>query len=113
MSDMIDTQSGTPGSEEEEPTRNQVIIVRVSIAEKKAIRAKAKEARLGSMSAYLREVGQGAKIQQSLPIELRQQLVGIGNNLNQIARVANSGKHFQTHEAQLQRALDTILALLV
>lgn len=95
-----------------EPARDKMILVRVTEDEKKAIESKASEAGFKSVSAYLRDLGQGTEIQQKLPAEVRRQLVGIGNNLNQIARLANSGKQFQTHEAQLQQALSAILGFL-
>lgn len=95
-----------------DPARDKMIPVRVTEDEKKAIEAKAGQAGYKSVSAYLRDVGQGTEIKQKLPPEIRGTLVGIGNNLNQIARIANSGKHFQSHEAQLSKALSTILSLL-
>ncbi|MFC7670786.1 plasmid mobilization relaxosome protein MobC [Hymenobacter humi] len=73
---------------------------------------KASQAGYKSVSAYLRDLGQGSEIKEKLSPEVRRQLVGIGNNLNQIARLANSGKQFQTHEAQLNQALTTILGFL-
>ena len=98
--------------ETREPARDKMIPVRVSDDEKKAIETKASQAGYKSVSAYLRDLGQGAEIQQRLPPEVRRQLVSIGNNLNQIARIANSGKQFQTHEAQLKQALTTILGFM-
>lgn len=99
-------------SETKEPPRDKMIPVRVSEDEKKAIETKASQAGYRSVSAYLRDLGQGTEIQQRLPPEVRRQLVGIGNNLNQIARLANSGKQFQAHETQLKQALTSILGFL-
>ncbi|WP_229728873.1 plasmid mobilization protein [Hymenobacter glacieicola] len=89
-----------------------MIPVRVTEDEKKVIEKKARQAGYKSVSAYLRDVGQGSEIREKLPPEIRGQLVGIGNNLNQIARIANSGKHFHSHEAKLSEAISTILSLL-
>ena len=99
-------------SESKEPARDKMIPVRVSENEKKAIEGKASQAGYKSVSAYLRDLGQGAEIKQSLSPEVRRQLVGIGNNLNQIARMSNSGKPFHSHEAQLKQALTAILVFL-
>lgn len=101
-----------PDPETREPPRDKMIPVRVSEDEKKAIELKARQAGYKSVSAYLRDVGQGAEIKPSIPPEVRRQLVGIGNNLNQIARLANTGKQFHSHEAQLKQALTTILGFL-
>ncbi|WP_400194221.1 plasmid mobilization protein [Hymenobacter sp. B81] len=95
-----------------EPLRDKMIPVRVSEDEKKAIELKASLAGYKSVSAYLRDVGQGTELTQKLTPEVRRQLVGIGNNLNQIARLANSGKPFHSHEVQLKQALTLILELL-
>lgn len=98
--------------ETKEPARDKMIPVRVTEDEKKAIETKASQAGYKSVSAYLRDLGQGSEIKEKLSPEVRRQLVGIGNNLNQIARLANSGKPFQNHEAQLKQALTTILGFL-
>ncbi len=75
------------------------IDVRVSPDEKKALQSKAAAAGYKKVSAYLRDV--------------RRQLVGIGTNLNQIARLAQAGKSFSSHEAQLVQALAIIRGYLV
>lgn len=98
--------------ETKEPARDKMIPVRVTEDEKKAIEAKSKQAGYRSVSAYLRDVGQGAEVKQRLSPDVRRQLVGIGNNLNQIARLAHSGKPFHSHEAQLSQALTAILSFL-
>ena len=89
------------------------IDVRVSPDEKKDLQAKAQAAGYKKVSAYLRDVGQGVEVKESIPPELRRQLVGIGTNLNQIARLAQAGKSFATHEAQLVQALAIIRGYLV
>lgn len=84
-----------------EQNRDQQIHFRVTAAEKKAIEAKAKAAGFQKVSDYLRILGMGTEVKQALPAELRRQLVGIGTDLNQIARLAQSGKAFSNHETQL------------
>lgn len=96
-----------------EPNRDQQIHFRVTADEKKAIEAKAKAAGFKKVSDYLRVLGMGAEVKEVLPAELRRQLVGIGTNLNQIARLAQSGKAFSNHEAQLVQALSIIRGYLV
>lgn len=91
-----------------EKNRSMRIDVRVSPDEKKELQAKAKAAGYKNVSIYLREVGQGVEIKEGIPAELRRQLVGIGTNLNQIARLAQAGKSFSKHEAQLLEALTII-----
>ncbi len=55
----------------------------------------------------------GTEVKEALPADLRRQLVGIGANLNQIARLAQAGKAFSSHEAQLVQALSIIRSYLV
>lgn len=89
------------------------IDVRVNPDEKKDLQAKATAAGYKKVSAYLRDVGRGVEVKESIPPELRRQLVGIGTNLNQIARLAQAGKSFSSHEAQLVQALAIIRGYLV
>ncbi|GAA4379852.1 plasmid mobilization protein [Hymenobacter koreensis] len=96
-----------------EPNRDQQIHFRVTADEKTAIEARAKAAGFRKVSDYLRVLGMGAEVKEVLPAELRRQLVGIGTNLNQIARLAQAGKTFPNHEAQLVQALSIIRGYLV
>jgi hypothetical protein len=89
------------------------IDVRVSPDEKKDLQAKATAAGYKKVSAYLRDVGRGVEVKESIPLELRRQLVGIGTNLNQIARLAQASKSFSSHEVQLMQALAIIRGYLV
>ena len=91
-----------------EAGRTLRIDVRVSPDEKKDLQTKAEAAGYKKVSAYLRDVGRGVEVKESVPLELRRQLVGIGTNLNQIARLAQAGKSFGSHEAQLVQALAII-----
>lgn len=96
-----------------EAGRTLRIDVRVSPDEKKDLQAKATAAGYKKVSAYLRDVGRGVEVKENIPPELRRQLVGIGTNLNQIARLAQAGKSFSSHEAQLVQALAIIRGYLV
>jgi len=96
-----------------EAARTLRIDVRVSPDEKKDLQAKATAAGYKKVSAYLRDVGRGVDVKESVPPELRRQLVGIGTNLNQIARLAQAGKSFSSHEAQLVQALAIIRGYLI
>jgi hypothetical protein len=89
-------------------TRTLRIDVRVSLGEKKELQAKAKAAGYKKLSAYLRDVGRGVEVKESVSPELRRQLVGIGTNLNQLAQLAQSGNSFGSYEAQLLQALAII-----
>lgn len=96
-----------------EPNRDQQMHFRVTANEKKAIEDRAKAAGYRKVSDYLRVVGMGTEVKEVLPAELRRQLVGIGTNLNQIARLAQAGKVFPNHEEQLVHALSVIRGYLL
>lgn len=96
-----------------EPNRDEQIHFRVTAEEKKAIAAQSKAAGFKKVSDYLRVIGLGSEVKEVVPAELRQQLVGIGTNLNQIARLAQAGKAFSSHEAQLVEALAIIRRYLI
>lgn len=76
----------------EEPKKPLIvrIDVRASVDDKATIAANAKQAGL-STSDFLRALGLGAEIQKPKPPEERRALVGIANNLNQVARRVNAG----------------------
>ena len=99
-------------TESGEANRDRVLRFRVTEKEKTDIEAKAHGAGYKKTSDYLRTVGLGAEVKQAIPAELQRQLVGIATNLNQIARLANSGKMFSNHEAQLVQAVELIRGLL-
>lgn len=71
--------------------KEERIELRVSTTDKRAIAAKAKHAGL-SVADYMRRAALGKTIVERVPPELRKQLGSAGNNLNQLARLANSGK---------------------
>lgn len=61
---------------------------RASAQEQQQIEAKAAQAGL-SVSEYVRRVATGQVVAERLPGELRQVLVGVANNLNQLTRYAH------------------------
>ncbi len=67
------------------------IEVRVAATEKNAIAAKAKLSGL-TVGEYMRRAALGKTVVERVPPELRRQLGGAGNNLNQLAKLANAGK---------------------
>jgi hypothetical protein len=73
-----------------EPNRDKNIIFRVTAAEKAEIYANAAAAGYKKHSEYLRELGLKKVVQPRKPPEERRALVGIANNLNQVARRINS-----------------------
>jgi hypothetical protein len=106
----MSTNSKSPAGE---VTRDQQMHFRVTAEEKKAIEAKAKAAGYRKVSDYLRALGMGTEVREAVPAELRRQLVGIGTNLNQIARLAQAGQAFSSHEQPLLEALSIIRSYLV
>lgn len=61
---------------------------RASAEEQKQIEAKARIVGL-TISEYVRRVATGQAVAERLPAELRQVLVGVANNLNQLTRYAH------------------------
>jgi len=61
---------------------------RVSADERKQIETRAEQAGL-SVSEYVRRVATSQTVQERLPATLRQTLVGVANNLNQLTRYAH------------------------
>lgn len=61
---------------------------RASADEQQQIEAKATLAGL-TVSEYVRRAATGQPIQERLPAELRQVIVGVANNLNQLTRYAH------------------------
>lgn len=91
-----------------EPNREEVLRFRVTADEKKAIEDKATAAGYKKTSDYLRTLGLQGEVKQVIPPELRRQLVGIGTNLNQIARRIQSSTLYGTDEATLKQAIEII-----
>lgn len=94
--------------EQAEPNRDQQINFRVTKQEKEQLIANAEAAGYKNYSDYLRTIGLQGEVKQVLPPELRRQLVGIGTNLNQIARRVQSSTLYSTDEATLKQALAII-----
>ncbi len=81
---------------------------RASAEEQKQIEAKARTAGL-TVSEYVRRVATGQAVSERLPAELRQVVVGVANNLNQLTRYAHlrqfDDQAIQTILHQLKAAL--------
>ncbi len=81
---------------------------RASTTDKKHIEDKAKVAGL-TVSEYVRRVAIGQSMQERLPADLRQVIVGVANNLNQLTRYAHlrefDDQAIQTILLQLKAAL--------
>lgn len=67
------------------------INLRISSADKKQVEAKAARAGLNT-NEYVRRAALGKTIVERVPVELRRQIGGAGNNLNQLTKLANAGK---------------------
>jgi hypothetical protein len=76
--------------EDDKKPLDKRIDVRVSENDKRQIAANAKAAGL-STSDFLRVLGLGIEIKPPKPLDERKALVGIANNLNQVARRVNAG----------------------
>lgn len=74
----------------DKPNRDKRIDIRVTADEKKRIVANAEAAGMDA-SEFLRELGFDKEVKAPKPADERRALVGIANNLNQVARRINSG----------------------
>jgi hypothetical protein len=89
---MEPLHSAEPTSQsEEKPSKHAHINVRIAASEKRAIEAKAKQAGL-SVGEYMRRAALGKRIVERVPPELRRLLGATGSNLNQLTKLANSGR---------------------
>ena len=73
--------------------RNQTLSIRLTAKEKKEIAAKAKQAQM-TLTDYLIECSRNTEINAIDLSEVLVEMKRIGNNLNQIARKANSKRFF-------------------
>jgi hypothetical protein len=106
---MEESLSPTPSLEEAVVVKEERIELRVSATDKRAIAAK----RAGlSVGDYMRRAALGKTIVERVPPELRRQLGAAGNNLNQLARLANSGKLSGTGIEALNELVERLLKTL-
>lgn len=96
-----------------ETNRDDVLRFRVTASEKRDIEARSKAAGFKKTSDYLRTIGLAGEVKEILPVELRKQLVGIGTNLNQIARRIQSSTLYSTDEKTLHQLVATLRQYLV
>jgi len=108
---MEESLSPIPSLEEAVVVKEERIELRVSATDKRAIAAKAKQAGL-SVGDYMRRAALGKTIVERVPPELRRQLGAAGNNLNQLARLANSGKLPGTGIEALNELVERLLKTL-
>ena len=92
--------------------RDEIIILRVSKAERERILSKMKEAEIGNMSAYIRKMtldGYGVRLDLQDIKELIRLLRICSNNLNQYAKRANeTGNIYLADIKDLQKRLERI-----
>jgi len=97
------------------PERNDIIILRISEAEKNRIRAKMDELGVRNMSAYIRKMaldGYCIKLDFGCVKEMVTLLRRCSNNLNQYAKKANeTGSIYEADIMDLQVRLDEIWGL--
>ena len=97
------------------PERNDIIILRISEAEKNRIRAKMDELGVRNMSAYIRKMaldGYCIKLDLGCVKEMVTLLRRCSNNLNQYAKKANeTGSIYEADIIDLQVRLDEIWGL--
>ena len=96
---------------EERATREVVKRFRATAAEVKKMEAKAAKAGL-NFSEYCRRAALDKPIAEVLPAEVRREIAAVGNNLNQLTRLANSGKLGQVGAGLLQELLTRLLQTL-
>lgn len=84
-------EENEPQPQQTKSTKEVVKRFRASTDEVKKIEEKAKLAGL-NFSEYCRRATLDKPVVERVPIELRRQLGGAGNNLNQLTKLANAGK---------------------
>lgn len=77
---------------------------RVTEGERQLIETQAQRAGL-TLSEYVRRVATGQPVAERLPVELRQTITGVANNLNQLTRYA----HLRQFDSE---AINAILSVL-
>ncbi|MGI4735017.1 MAG: plasmid mobilization protein [Janthinobacterium lividum] len=89
MEPLLSTDPTPAG--DETAGKEEHINMRIAATDKRAIEAKAKRAGL-SVTDYMRRAALGKRIAERVPPELRRLLGVTGSNLNQLTKLANSGK---------------------
>lgn len=112
-----DTQTPLPMEElnplpqEKRMTKEFVKRFRATADEVKKIEEKAKKAGL-NFSEYCRQAALDKQLTEYMPAELRLEVLKLGNNLNQLARIANTGKLPGAGIAELNEIVERLLATL-
>ena len=84
-------EENEPQAQLVKPNKEVVKRFRVTTDEVRKIEEKAKLAGL-NFSEYCRRATLDKPVVERVPVELRRQLGGAGNNLNQLTKLANAGK---------------------
>lgn len=92
-------------------TKEFVKRFRATADEVKKIEEKAKKAGL-NFSEYCRQAALDKQLTEYMPAELRLEVLKLGNNLNQLARIANTGKLPGAGIAELNEIVERLLATL-
>lgn len=91
----------------DEQPKDAQVHVRLSSADKSAIKTKAQRAGL-DISDYMRRAALRQKIEERLPAEVRRSLTSVGSNLASIARLAQAGKLEQVDLNQLKTIVELL-----
>ena len=95
--------------------RNSAILVRLTKQEKQSILKKAQECGV-KMEPFIRKVVLGQEVKARPPneyVQMIREVNAIGNNINQIAHVANSEQHINNDKIDLVIQLQNELIRLV
>jgi len=101
----------TPQPPEERTNKEVVKRFRATLSEVEMMKEKATKAGL-NFSEYCRRAALDKPIVEVLPPEVRREIAAVGNNLNQLTRLANSGKLGQVGAGMLNEVLTRLLQTL-
>lgn len=106
MSEEITLTTETKGN------KDVVLRFRTTAGEKELIEKKAKKAGV-KPAVFMRNACLGKEIQERIPADVRRHIVGVGSNLNQLTRLANSGKLSVQSQEKLGQLLGALSDLLL
>lgn len=86
-------------------------VMRVNAEEQQIILTKAAQAGM-KPTAYIREAALGKEIVEKVPPAIRQYIGSVANNVNQLTRLANSGKLNTSSAEHLDQLVKALLLLL-
>lgn len=100
-----------PLPQEKRVTKELVKRFRATADEVKKIEEKAQQAGL-NFSEYCRQAALDKPLTEVMPAALRLEVLKVGNNLNQLARIANAGKLPGAGITELNELVERLLATL-